>query len=363
MNVFDWATNQVRAWLNPGEEALNVPPLEGALKPNEAIERAEVMATLAGADAVAVRGSQLVFSAGSTLCTFDGGAVVVQQTFPHSISALAALADGSLAIALDGYGLRFVGGPRDGAEVLEAQGAPLRSITDLTVWGDDLILCQGSLEHRAEQWQHNLMGKRRDGRLVRLALPSLKTEVLADRLGWPAGATVTPQGELLVSLAWEHRLARLVKTRALTTAWKNMPGYPGRLRPARAGGYWLPIFAMRTKLVEFVLQEDEYRTAMMEQIEPKYWVAPALAALDDHWEPLQGGGIKQLGISKPWAPPRSYGLIVRLDANAEPLASLHSRSNARRHGVTGVVEHGEQLVFTSRGNGLVLKAPLAEATR
>ena len=115
---------------------------------------------------------------------------------------------------------------------------------------------------------------------------------------------------------------------------------------------------MRTKLVEFVLQEDQYRQAMMAQIEPRYWVVPALAALDDHWEPLQGGGIKQLGISKPWAPPRSYGLVVRLDPDLEPVASLHSRANARRHGVTGVLELDAQLLCTSRGNGLVLQVPL-----
>jgi hypothetical protein len=94
---------------------------------------------------------------------------------------------------------------------------------------------------------------------------------------------------------------------------------------------------------------------MMTQIEPRYWVAPALAALDDHWEPLQGGGIKQLGIMKPWAPPRSYGLVVRLDETAAPVSSLHSRAGQRRHGITSVAQVGNQLYFTSKGNGAVLK--------
>ena len=48
-----------------------------------------------------------------------------------------------------------------------------------------------------------------------------------------------------------------------------------------------------------------------------------------------------MGMHKPWAPSRSYGLVVRLDAGLQPLASLHSRAErraprrpARRRGTT-----------------------------
>ena len=53
---------------------------------------------------------------------------------------------------------------------------------------------------------------------------------------------------------------------------------------------------------------------------------------------MQGGGLKQLGILKPWAPTRSYGLVVRRDAEGEPRASFHSRADGRRHGITSCVE-------------------------
>ena len=70
---------------------------------------------------------------------------------------------------------------------------------------------------------------------------------------------------------------------------RTCPGIPVVCGARVAAATGSTVFAMRTKLVELVLQEDEYRTRMMNEIEPRYWVAPALAALDDHWEPLQGG--------------------------------------------------------------------------
>ena len=45
-----------------------------------------------------------------------------------------------------------------------------------------------------------------------------------------------------------------------------------------------------------------------------------------------------MGIHKPWSPSRSYGLVVKLDAQLRPVASFHSRANGRRHGVTAVAE-------------------------
>ena len=47
-----------------------------------------------------------------------------------------------------------------------------------------------------------------------------------------------------------------------------------------------------------------------------------------------------MGIHKPWAPSRSYGLVVRLDAAMRPVASFHSRANGHRHGVTSAIEVG-----------------------
>ena len=256
-------------------------------------------------------------------------------------------------MGLDGHGIVIVGGPYDGVKFTESGGKKIISVTDLAEIGDRLWVTEGSTDHKASEWLTDLMGKRRAGRVSKLDLAKKSSEVIAKDLGWPAGIAKAAGGEALVSIAWEHRLARF-SGKPPVTVWRNMPGYAGRLRNVDGNGYWLSIFAMRTKLVEFVLQEDEYRTMMMRDIEPKYWVGPALASLEDHWEPLQGGGIKQLGIVKPWAPPRSYGLAVRLDADVEPQSSLHSRSGAHRHGITSAIAVGQDVYLTSKGDGLVL---------
>ena len=61
-----------------------------------------------------------------------------------------------------------------------------------------------------------------------------------------------------------------------------------------------------------------------------------------------------MGIHKAWSPSRSYGLVVRLDAVFAPVASLHSRANGRRHGVTSAIEVDGQLYAAAKGGGAVV---------
>jgi hypothetical protein len=368
VNVVDFLADRFRDFFNPGEAELNVPPLEGPLKPNDALGEAHIAAELPEVDNLVLEGAEVLFTSGADLWKVGGGVaagVTKVRTFAHPVSALTTLAGGGLAAGLDGHGIVIVGGPHDGATFTELEGKPILAVTDLAEIDGALWVTEGSVERRASEWVQDLMGKRRTGRISRLDLATRKSTVIASKLGWPAGIARATGGDVLVSLAWEHKLVRYSTVGGgggsngarPTIAWRNLPGYPGRLRRARGGGYWLTVFAMRTKLVELVLQEDEYRMRMMNEIEPRYWVAPALAALDDHWEPLQGGGIKQLGIIKPWAPPRSYGLVVRLDENGEATGSYHSRAGERRHGITSVLDSAaaDAVYVTSKGNGVVLK--------
>ena len=99
---------------------------------------------------------------------------------------------------------------------------------------------------------------------------------------------------------------------------------------------------------------------MMADIADEFWIAPSIAAARSFLEPLQGGALKQLGILKPWAPTRSYGLIVRLDDGFEPRASLHSRADGRRHGVTSCIEADGRLIATSKGGDVIVSIPLPD---
>lgn len=350
-NLAKWVSDSFRGFFNPGEDALNVPPLEGPLKPNDRLDEAIVVAEVKAADNLVTGPEGIVFTSGRDLWQIvPGNPPTAKQTksFGGDITALCALSGGGYAVGLDGVGVEIIGGPHDGVKFKD-----MIAVTDIAEIGDRLWVTEGSTENKASDWLRDLMGKRRAGRISKLDLAKKSTEIVASNLGWPAGIEKAAGGEVIVSLAWEHRLARFGGPKSGVTVWKNMPGYAGRIRHTK-DGYWLSLFAMRTKLVEFVLQEDEYRTMMMRDIEPRYWVGPALASYEDHWEPLQGGGIKQLGIVKPWAPPRSYGLVAKLDGEFEPQSSLHSRSGSHRHGITSAIGVDGDLYMTSKGDGLVL---------
>ena len=76
-----------------------------------------------------------------------------------------------------------------------------------------------------------------------------------------------------------------------------------------------------------------------------------LAGGSDCLEPMQIGSVKALGIQKPWAPPRSYGLLVHLDADGEATDSLHSRAGGRFHGITARCATPQGVVIAARGAG------------
>ncbi len=83
-------------------------------------------------------------------------------------------------------------------------------------------------------------------------------------------------------------------------------------------------------------------------------MAPALRSGQSYLEPVQSGGVRQLGQVTPWAPTRSYGLLVQLDPDFNPTASFHSRADGVRHGVTSAVELGGRVFAASSGAGLLL---------
>jgi hypothetical protein len=140
-----------------------------------------------------------------------------------------------------------------------------------------------------------------------------------------------------------------------------LPGYPSRLAPRAMGGAWLCLFAPRNQLVEFVRREPAYRRAMMAEVPKEFWIAPALASGMSFCEPMQGGALKQMGILKPWAPTRSYGLVVALDEDHRPVESFHSRTGGRRHGLTSVAEHGSRLVVASKGGDEIIAIAISRA--
>lgn len=345
--------------LGRGEASSSVPVMDGALQPNRALDDAEVMLQQEGLDDLASDGRVLYVSAGNRILRLDGTQWQELRSFDAAVTALAAHADGRVAVALDGREVRCL--QADGVDsgmLREAGGRPLHSVNALAFAPHGgLLITDGALNRSCNEWPRDLMEHGCGGRVIEWLSGQSTGKVRAGGLRHAWGALPVGDG-LWVSESWRHRVmdvAPIVPAPVL----QDLPAYPGRLAHASGGGAWLTCFSGRTQLVEFVLREDAFRRRMLAEVDPRYWIAPSLSSGASFLEPLQGAGVKQMGVLKPWAPPRSYGLVIRLDAAGRPTGSLHGRVDGARHGITAVAEFGGMLHVISKGSGALLRLPLA----
>ena len=335
--------------LGRGSAALTVPPMDGALKPNNRLEEADSGIAAQEPLALAVKDGQVVWAEGQQLRSEAG----VVATAAGRITALAVSPAGAVALAAEGHGITL-----DGASVPAL--AQLACVTALAFDGESTLwIAIGSTHHPYSAWSRDFLEMRRSGQLLRYELGSQKLSTLAERLAFPFGLLPTPQGVVL-SESWQRRLVRIDASGKRSTVIDNLPGYPAGLAAAAGGSCWLAVFAPCNPLLELVLREPEYRHAMMAEVDPRYWIAPALRSGQSCLEPMQGGALKQMGILKPWAPSLSYGLVLRLSPDFIALQSLHSRAGGKRHGITAVLEHGQQLWAASAGGHEVLRLPSSQ---
>ncbi|WP_114912707.1 SMP-30/gluconolactonase/LRE family protein [Acidibrevibacterium fodinaquatile] len=340
-----------------GEAASTIPPFDGPLKPNQALETAPVLLTLDTAEDLATDGSHVYAAAGQSVLRLDHDQPTEIHRFGGMVTALCCLPGGSLAVAVDGREVRILGGTHDGKHWTSVANRPLNAVNALapTADGRGLLLTDGSREHPCERWCHDLMSGGRSGRAAQLDLHADSAREIANGLKYAFG--ICPAGAAIwISESWAHRVITCGDGGPLL---EYLPVYPSRITPAAEGGFWLTAFTARTQLVEFVLQETAYRRRMMREIEPRFWIAPKLSASETFLEPMQGAHIKTMGILKPWAPPRSYGLVIRLTTDGLAAYSLHSRADGTHHGVVAAVECNRHLYVLAKGCGKILCLPVA----
>jgi hypothetical protein len=345
----------------PDRDVHAIPVLDGGFSPNERLDSArQIGAAFEAPDAVALddRGTLFV-SSGTTVFACTGSEFSSRRPlvrFDTNAGALAWCDRTGLLVGVSGRGVCALdaSGKQKGW-LTTVDGAPLHCPTAIAVDGDgSVFVTDGSRHNTPDRWLPDLMQKRApSGRLIACDATLAAARVIAGRLDWPAGVAVAHDGRnVLVTESWPHRLSLYdVTGRGHRVLVKNFTGYPARIARGENGDYWMAFFALRTQLTEFVLREHAFRTRMMANVQPHLWVGPSLGGTFDYREPTQIGRIKKLGIQKPWAPPRSYGLVARLDADGGAIESFHSRTSGKLHGVTSVIVDRGRLLVTSKGHG------------
>ncbi|HEY6983269.1 hypothetical protein [Reyranella sp.] len=346
--------------LGRGDASITVPIFDGALKPNQILENAEIVAQFDAADDLATDGkAPLVCDGGRVLLPTDGAGTEVAH-FDRPVTALCALPDGGIAVALDGREVIVREGAGGERRSTGPANAPFRSANAIACLADGrLAVTDGSRDNDCAQWTHDLMGRGATGRLILLDPRNGDAREAARGLEYAFGACAAGN-ETLVSESWRHRVLAVTSDGRRRIVLGRLPVYPSRLAVAAGGGFWLTAFAARTQLVEFVLRENAFRRRMMKEIAPEHWIAPRLRSGDSYLEPMQGAHLRTMGVLKPWAPPRSYGLVIRLSADGVPRYSLHSRVDGINHGIVAAAEVGGFLYLLARGPGRLLRLPLAD---
>lgn len=358
--------NPMRNWidrfLGRGEAAVTVPPLDGALKPNNRLEDAAIAIAVTAPDNLVALGDAVIHSSSAELYRqpVDGSAASAFATAGGPVSALALGADGTIAVAAAGA-ITFLKATGETVGDLSAGKQDWSGVTAMDFAPDGALwVTIGSSKNRLDDWQRDLLDGESAGSLWRLDPRTGDARRIADRLAYPNGVVVEADGAIIVSEAWRKRLVRIGAGGEIRDqVMEDLPGYPARIGRSTGGGYWLSIFAPRSPLIEFVLREPVYRKAMMAEVDKEFWIAPALRSGRSFREPMQGGALKQMGILKPWAPTRSYGLVVELGPDFVPLRSFHSRTGGKRHGVTSAAEAGGRLWVAAKGGDELVAIDLA----
>jgi hypothetical protein len=369
VGLFDHFLRDIRSVINRDGEDNAIPPLDGALSPNDRLDACTpIGGPLPGLDdVVAAPDGALFVSAGRNVFRLSGAGFATREVvaeFDGDAGGLAVHPDGRLLVCVAGRGLAALDPARPNPHWLNAvDGQPLTGLISVAASVDGRIFAvEGSTGRLPEDWRHDLMEKRHHGRLITCDASLGSPATLLRELYYPYGLAIAPNsGELWLTESWAHRISRIALTESGAgrpiIVQRNLPGYPARLTPDGHGGFYLGLFARRTHLIEFVLKEDDFRQEMIAGMSSDYWIAPAYAGGADCLEPMQIGGVKALGIQKPWAPPRSYGLLVHLDRDGEATDSIHSRAGGRFHGITGACAAPQGAVIASRGAGRLLLAP------
>src|SRR5450631_1686054 len=151
-------------FLGRGEATIAVPSFDGALKPNQVLESADIVLACAAPEDLACGNGQLYLADGHRLVDLAGSEPRELRSFDAPISAICLMPDGGLAVALAGREVRVYPDPAAQAPSVIFTDPVFCAINALAVAGDGgLIATDGSMQRGVDDWGRDLMELGRSG--------------------------------------------------------------------------------------------------------------------------------------------------------------------------------------------------------
>lgn len=339
------------------DHGVYVPSMDGALRPNDYLDRAALIWSGEDIDDLAMLGNEIVFSNDNQLLAKSlnkKNARLIKQ-FEAKITALAVSNSGKIAVAVFNEGL-WIGSADEQWSVTPLSDPFKNCVTAISFHGEKEVYCAiGSLSNQVMDWRRDLFEHGENGVILKLNISDGTVREIAKGLRYPTSIIVSESGNLIISEAWAHRVVELSPAGTiLNTPLDNLPAYPGRISIGTDGGYLLSLFAPRRQFYELVLREDDFRTDMLANLPPDEWIGPTYGRPQSNNYPLLQGEVRQMGILKPWAPSSSYGLLLHCNSKFMPVESWHSRADGQRHGITAAIWAKDCVYVASKGSGSLL---------
>ena len=171
--------------LGRGDATITVPSFDGALKPNQMLEKAEIVGQFDAPEDLATDGKALYIADGMTILRLDGAARSEVRRFDRPITALCCLADGGIAVALDGREVQVFTSPSAPSGAVTFNDPSMHAVNALAPGpGRTLVATDGSTARPYGQWVHDLMERGHSGRVLVLDLESRSMRTLASGHVW-----------------------------------------------------------------------------------------------------------------------------------------------------------------------------------
>ncbi|MFZ5724715.1 MAG: SMP-30/gluconolactonase/LRE family protein [Pseudomonadota bacterium] len=326
------------AWTPPP-----APAFTGILKPNDKLQRAELLARgqITGPEDVDVDAEGRIYGG-----LADGR--IVRMRPDGAPEDFADTGGRPLGLEFDDGGNLIVADAKKGLLSIssggsitvlatEADGVPFGFTDDVDIAANGIIYFSDA----SSKWRHpdyplDLLESEPYGRLLAYDPATKTTRVLLDGLHFANGVALSSAEDfVLVNETWRYRIVRywLAGERAgqHEIFIDNLPGFPDGVSGNRQGTFWVALASPRK--------------TSLDAIHPFPRIKELVASLPSF---LQPKGVR-------------YGLVIALDQNANIVASLHDTGGDHLREVTSVEQADDWIYFGSLSNDRIGRLKVADA--